>query len=238
MKTLVLYVFHEFNKRVEFFINTALFQDENVDFVFICNNKNIEFQVPEYVKVIKRDNIGFDFGGWSDALLTNELYKNYDNFIFVNSSVIGPFINPIYKDRWTTIYLNRLTQDIKLFGSTINTINAPLTQSHVQSFIFAMNKETLIFLIEKKIFTMNSYCRTIQDAVNTKEILMSRSIIQNGWNIGCLHKYYGGVDFRFIKRKPHQYRKPFLDNMMQHHYMNKIWLKEELVFVKGHLYGI
>jgi lipopolysaccharide biosynthesis protein len=238
MKTLVLYVFHDYIKRVNSFINKALFQDENVDFIFICNNKNIDFVVPAYVKVLKRDNIGFDFGGWSDGLLTNDLYKNYDNFIFANSSIIGPFMNPNYKERWTNIYLNRLTNEIKLFGSTINTINQPLTQSHVQSFIFAMNKETLEFLIKKQIFTMSAYCNTIQDAVFTKEILMSRYILENGWNIGCLHKYYDGVDFRFRKKKPQQYRKPFLDNMMQKHYENKLWIKEGLVFIKGHLYGI
>ena len=42
------------------------------------------------LKGVKRNNIGYDFGGWSNALLTNDLYKNYDNFIFANSSVIGP----------------------------------------------------------------------------------------------------------------------------------------------------
>jgi hypothetical protein len=41
-KTLVLYVFHIYNDRVQHFIDNAIFYDENVDFTFKINNqKNI-----------------------------------------------------------------------------------------------------------------------------------------------------------------------------------------------------
>ena len=105
-KLLVLYVFHIYNERVDFFIKNSIFKDDNVDFIIICNNKNFKFEIPYYVKVLHRDNIGFDFGGWSDALLINNVYKNYDNFIFVNSSVIGPYIPSTFKGKWTDIYIN------------------------------------------------------------------------------------------------------------------------------------
>ena len=237
MKTLVLYVFHEYNKRVNYFINNALFQDEAVDFIFICNNKNINFVVPVDVKVLKRDNIGFDFGGWSDALLTNKLYKNYDNFIFANSSIMGPFINDDYQGKWIDFYLDKLKDDVKLVGSTINTCitkyKTPKNMAHVQSYIFAMNFQTLEYLIDKNIFTMNSYCKTLKEAIKTKEIRMSQCIIKNGWNIGCLHKYYNDVDFRFKIKQPHEYKLPFLDDIMYPQYKDKLWIKEGLVFIKG-----
>ena len=233
MKTLVLYVFHEYNKRVNYFINNALFRDDQVDFIFICNNRETNFVVPEYVKVIKRDNIGYDFGGWSDALLTNDLYKSYDKFIFANSSIIGPFVKPDYKGKWTDLYLDRLTDEIKLFGSTINTCTKPLSHSHVQSYIFAMELNTLDFLIDKKIFTMDEYCKTLQEAIDKKEILMSRHIIENGWNIGCFHKYYDNVDFTFKIKKPTEYSLPFLDDIMYPRYKDKLWIKDGLVFIKG-----
>ena len=38
MKVLVLYVYHEYNERVEYFFNNAIFQDPDVDFVIITNN--------------------------------------------------------------------------------------------------------------------------------------------------------------------------------------------------------
>ena len=155
MKTLVLYVFHVFNDRVLSFINKAIFQDENTDFIVICNDKAINFKVPAYVKTLKRDNIGFDFGGWTDALHTDDLYKAYDNFIFVNSSVVGPFLPAYFTGKWTDIYLAGLKDNVKLFGSTINTCSQyadPMNFRHVQSYIFAMNRQTLDFLISANIF--------------------------------------------------------------------------------------
>ena len=85
--------------------------------------------------------------------LYHNLYENYDKFIFVNSSVIGPFIPSYYKGKWTDIYLNSLKDNVKLFGSTINTCGNPLHLSHVQSYIFAMDKHTLQYLIDVEIFS-------------------------------------------------------------------------------------
>ena len=148
-KTLVLFVFHIYNNRVKQFINNALFEKDDTDFVIICNSRTIEFECPPYVKKHIRDNIGYDFGGWSDAILENDLYDNYDNFIFVNSSVIGPFLKEGFSGKWTDVYINGL-QNCRLFGSTINTIKYPMLNAHIQSYIFAMNKETLQFLINSK----------------------------------------------------------------------------------------
>ena len=97
------------------FIEKCIFYDENVDFIIISNNKDNKFETPDYVKTLFRENIGYDFGGWSDALLAGDLYEKYDNFIFVNSSVIGPFIPSYYKNNWTDIYINGLQNNVKLF---------------------------------------------------------------------------------------------------------------------------
>jgi hypothetical protein len=227
------------NSRVKMFIDNAIFQDDNVTFIIICNNLNIDVDVPNYVKVIKRENIGFDFGGWSDAILTDELYKQYDYFIFANSSIIGPFMeNNKQNLKWTDFYINGLVGDIKLFGSTINncdTTNAfcPMTKSHVQSYIFCLNKETLEYLIKCEIFSKTNYAKTYMDAIYLKEILMSRKVIENNWNIGCLHKHYNGVDFRFKAKRPEQYNLLFLNDIMHLKYNGLIWNANELIFIKG-----
>jgi len=245
MKTLVLYVLHEYNSRVQTFFHDCIFKDDNIDFLVICNNKKIFLPELDYVKVIKRDNIGYDFGGWSEGLLTNDLYKNYDNFIFVNSSVSGPFLPSYYKGKWTDVYLDGLKNNIKLFGSTINIPKTQLLEylynikmqeehrllfAHLQSYIFAMNKETLDFLIEKEIFSLTNIAKEFHDAVKEKEIKMSRVIIENGWNIGCLHQLYKDVDFTF--KMPNQ-NIQIVDDVMYPHYLNNLWTLYELVFVKG-----
>ena len=229
MKTLVLYVFHIMNDRVKQFINNCIFYDENIDFIIISNDKNNIIEIPNYVKTLYRDNIGYDFGGWSDALLTDKIYENYDHFIFVNSSVIGPFLPLYYKGKWTDVYIDGL-QNSKLFGSTINTCMNPLNYSHVQSYIFSMNKETLEHLIHCEIFSMTNYAKTFDEAIWNKEVLMSRKVIEKGWNIASLLKQYKNVDFTFkTENQPFEY----FDDMMFDRYRNKYWNEFELVFIKG-----
>lgn len=234
-KILVLYVFHEINERVEQFFNKCIFKDDNVDFIVISNGYKENLNLPSYVKIIRRNNLGFDFGGWSEAILRDELYKNYEYFIFLNSSVTGMFIPDYYKDRWTSIFINGLNEDnnVKLFGITINTERDPLFLSHVQSYLFCMNKSTLNFLIDRKIFTLNYNTTNKDECIQQKEILMSRHIIDNGWNIGALCNYYKGVDFTFREKKPHEYNKKFLSDLMFSKYRNVIWNEYQLVFLKG-----
>lgn len=239
-KTLVLYVFHIYNERVNYFINNCIFYDENIDFIIISNDKSNSFTFPNYVKTLFRDNIGYDFGGWSEALLTNNLYQNYDKFIFVNSSVIGPFIVSYYNDKWTNIYINGLQNNIKLFGSTINTINDPLNKSHVQSYIFSMDKITLQYLIDCEIFSINNYAQSFYSAIWDKEVLMSRKIIENNWNIGCLLPYYKNIDFTFKSKKPEEYNISFLflNDIMCESCRNTLWNEYQLVFIKGNRFNI
>jgi hypothetical protein len=236
-KLLVLYVFHEYNANVEYFIKNAIYYDENVDFIMIANNKNVKYECPNYVKRLYRDNIGYDFGGWSEGIIKDDLYKNYEYFIFVNSSVIGPIL-PLYNiKKWTDIYLEGLNEDVKLFGSAINTcvmnkfvkINTNReVNPHVQSFVFSMNKETVEFLIQKEIFSLtNIYSDYILTILN-KEIHMSYLILQNNWNIGCLIPYYKNVDFR----KTSNFDKEYLDDIIFDKYYNIIWNEYDIVFIK------
>lgn len=235
-KLLVLYLFHIYNDRVKYFINNCIYNDENVDFIIISNDKNNTFEIPDKynnVKTLFRDNIGYDFGGWSDALLINDLYKSYDKFIFVNSSALGPFLPVNFKGKWTDYYINGLTGNVKLFGSIINTLKDPIKLAHVQTFIFSMDKDTLEYLIECEIFSMNNYATTFHDAIWQKEVLMSRKIIENGWNIGSLFQGYKDVDFTFKNKTPEEYYIIFMDDLMFPQFRNLFWTDSELVFIKG-----
>jgi hypothetical protein len=241
MKTLVLYVFHVYNSRVQYFFKNAIFSSNEVDFLIICNSLDVcdsVFPSGENIKVLKRENYGYDFGGWSYGLLKDNLYKDYTHFIFVNSSVIGPFLPKYYKGNWTDVYLDGLKDGIRLFGSTINCAEEGVLNvvknSHVQSYIFSMDLECLQMLIEEGIFTLSeNESVSFLDTVLNKEIGMSRKVLKHGWNIGCLYTYYDGVDFTFRVKRPEEYNKTFLGDIMQHHYYNNWWTLYELVFVKG-----
>ena len=233
--TLVLYVFHKYNERVEYFIKNALFQDSNVDFVFMCNDPtfDISSKVPSYVTTFNRKNKGFDFGAWSDLLIKYKYaYKHYNTYIFVNSSVKGPFMNNYIGEKWTDILKNGLSDDIQLYGITINTCNDPLNKSHVQSYLFSMKQDMVHKLIEDGLFS-EIYVDTFNEAINDKEIKMSRLVLNRGGNLGCVHTYYKNVDWRFNKKQPHEYNIKFLDDIMYPKFHNKLWTCDELIFIKG-----
>ena len=59
---------------------------------------------------------------------------------------------------------------------------------------------------------------------------MSKKILENGWNIGSLLMYYKDVDFR---KTTENYNMKFLDDIMYPPFMNTLWNKYELVFIKG-----
>ena len=225
MRTLVVYVLHEYTELVSRFIDRAVFKDANVDFVFISNNQ-LDLKVPDYVKVVYRENKGHDFGAWSEGLLNRS--QDYDYYICVNSTADGPY----YKGDWTKIYTKPLTNDLRLFGSTINCCTGPWCKQfpywsgpHVQTYIFSMTHETMIYL-SSSIFSLTEYTSDKIQTVFEKEIGMSKKILDKGWNIGCLLPRYRNVDFRSTNYN-------WLDDLMYPYFENLYWKRTDLVFIKG-----
>ena len=182
--------------------------------------------------MITRPNLGYDFGAWSEAVLKDENYKRYDYYLFANSSIYGPYSR--HKD-WVLAFTSELKGDIKLVGSTINTIRK-FDMVHVQSYIYAMERDTLKYLIECEIFSLTNQAKTFNDAIWQKEVLMSRKIISNNWNIKDLSKLYEGIDFRnkiaFLKKK-----KDMKGDIMSPEY-EYLWKKEDVIFIKGNRFSI
>ena len=267
MKLLVIYTFSQPSKNVEYFIEHAIFQDKNIDFLVVVNSLDtLPYILPAYVKVVHRENTGYDFGAWNYGLFLEENYTKYHYYLFANESAVGPFLpnNPIF-NKWTDYYVNGLKPTIKLFGSTISNVgvDTPIDASqyaHVQSYIFCMGKNTLKLLIEKKLFDPSgNEMDTLIDTFWKKEMKMSRIIIRNGQNIGCLLPYYKDVNFVNIEKNKNI---TFLGDVMAPEYLyqqsselgstsgtsdsnltgnlveefngiNQLWKPEDVIFMKG-----
>lgn len=207
-KILVLYATHQFNASTKYFLEKGIFEDNDIHFYVIFNNSYQDLELPSYVHYMKRNNFGYDFGGWSDALLTNDFYKNYDKFVFLNSSVMGPFLPSYCKKsfKWPLAFTDPLSETLRLQGISINVIHDPLNP-HVQSFVFSMNKETLEYLIKKNLFTQKEYPLTYSDAIQ-REIKMSKLILEHPsgtWNIASILK----------DQENHDWHKPLLKGTYQ-----------------------
>jgi hypothetical protein len=134
-----------------------------------------------------------------------------------------------------------LKDNVKLFGSTINSNHLNTSKeedpsmlgAHVQSYIFSMNITTLDYLIHHGIFSNTKYVETFLEAITLKEILMSRLIIANGWNIGSFLKIYHGVDFTFRDKTASDYNQEFYGDIMVEWGRQSLWDKYDLVFIKG-----
>lgn len=236
-KTLVLYVFHEITCLVNNFINHAIYESEQIEWLFIGNGCTRPPNLPSFVTFLHRENKGHDFGGWSDAILQHNRRNIYDYYLFANSTIEGPFLEKDEKRQWVEIYLSGLSNNLWLFGSTVNTMQNqkgrpdPYNRiAHVQSYIFIISRSTLALFINEGLFQIEIKKMSKREMINKKEIGMSEIVLNNGGNIGCLVKKFKGVDFREPLLK-FEWMKT--SDIMFPKYTPSIWKKTEIIFIKG-----
>ena len=150
-RVLVIYVWADIDIQslgnLQFFIRHGVHSSQPADYYFILqkvNKKPVNEStlplLPPNAHYIQHENECYDFGtfGWflSQNITNTTLYKY---FIFMNSSVRGPFFPPYFPDDlmwWFTIFTRRLTDEVKLVGSTISCQINP----HVQSYVLVTDR--------------------------------------------------------------------------------------------------
>lgn len=215
---LVIYAYYEkdgmYRDNLCFFLKQGLCDE--CDYIFVLNGK-CSVYIPDRpnIRVLKRDNTHYDFGAWHYALLhptTN--IKNYEYFLFLNTSVRGPFLARYVKTKWHEAFTDLLVGDVKLVGTTINILNNPTSEhsqlfekmsglprphTHVQSQFFAMDCECLQFLLYNTDLFSNYDYNGMTEFIARKEIMMSQLVIKNGWNITAILPEYQDINFRQLK---------------------------------------
>lgn len=233
--TLVVYACHQRTETLDLFLQHGVFEHVSVDFVVVCNNPDLNLEVPPYVTVLNRENKGYDFGAWAYGLLTNDRYKKYSSFICINTSCMGPFVPRWSPLNWVEIFLSELRDNVHLVGPTINCIRNAKHSAHVQSYAFAMTRPALDLLIDRKVFSLTTVFPNKIAAVNDGEVRMSREIISNGWNIAALVYYPREIDWTFKDKNPEDYR-PFMflgDVTFPGHFLRETTHPYECIFVKS-----
>ncbi len=185
-KVLILYAhYKDVNNNFKFFLKNGITNNPNHEFVVIHhidsdNEPELE-TLGKNIKVIRKKNIGFDFGAWGHYIHSIP-YNNYDYFIFINTSVRGPFIprwcsKKMYN--WVDLMISNLDDKIKLVGSTINYAFNP----HVQSMAWATDKIGLKLLIDNQILVPNLELTNIRLVIINHEVKMSKVILDSGYDI-------------------------------------------------------
>jgi len=207
-RVLIIYVYartHVLSEdNLKLFIRTSVSNIHDADYYFILQQfDNITIDettlpmLPYNAHYIQHENECYDTGivGWflSQGIVNKNKYRY---FIFLNSSVRGPFIVSYYDSlTWYTIFTRRLNDHVKLVGCTISCQVA----AHVQSYLWALDLKGLNLLLDSG--TVFSCHKSMHDAINKAEIDASQIILKSGFGIDSLMKKYQNIDFREEKNK-------------------------------------
>lgn len=139
-----------------------------------------------------------------EVLRQDDLWKRYRRFITMNASVRGPFL-PVYSSScWTDVFLDRITDKIKLVGTTLNCQPSP----HVQSMIWATDNIGMSILLNPDLARsvgIADYWGTEEDPVGLSfcpetmiqavhsEIGSTRLIEAQGYEVDVLMTAYAGA---------------------------------------------
>ena len=144
------------------------------------------------------ENEGMDFAAHNvtiEYLRKTNQYRRYKYFIFLNSSVRGPFY-PSYMPegwQWTMAYTQRFIGDVRLVSSSIvclPPVDAGGYGPKVESWAFAIDQEGLDLVTEAGVFSLH-VCKLCNDGVVVKgEYGLSNVLLGKGHNIATLMSKY------------------------------------------------
>lgn len=206
-----------YRENFKYFLKNVV-EKEDMDFYIIVNGDcSVSLPKKKNVKIIRRKNIGFDFGAYSHCI-THHLHRQYDYYIFMNSSVRGPI--PPNTD-WRNKFKSLFKKDVRLVGVSINMLEREdlirngnvwaydATQgksmlTHVQSMFFILDRKGFLYLRDEKKFFSDekelNQSTDIWEIIIKKEIGLSQAILDNKWNINCILSKYKDKDYRKLDR--------------------------------------
>ena len=248
-KCVCIYAYYEkdekYKENLRYFLNNGIL--DNIDYYIVING-SCTVTIPERSNliVINRENKGYDFGAWNFCI-NNFINKKYDYYIFLNTSVRGPYLNDNDTD-WVKEFLKLFNnKDVKLVGTTINIYSnvggyfdrtklmnlsnhgGPYT--HVQSMFFILDDESFNYL--KKLDFFKQDFDNFKDLIENKEIGMSQLILKNNWNINCILPKYQNYDYRIVKQN---FNPTGEDPCMRGSYFGKSIDPYEVIFFKNNRY--
>jgi hypothetical protein len=206
-------VYHYFEKDLTYKNNLVYFLSvgilEDVDyFVMISGDCTVALPDRPNVTYIKTENWNNDFGGYIKFFQVAPIDK-YEFFVFINSSVRGPFL-PNYTDfRWVNAFTDRLEGDVHLVGASINILPESATHTrrfaaiygyappfiHAQTTAYALSATAVRYLLAIGFYKVES-ALTKKEVIVHYELRLSQEIIRHGWNLGSFLPGYEGLNYR------------------------------------------
>ncbi len=182
--------------------------------IFITNSNLAEDSlklIEKYVdKVIKRENIGFDFGAWKDGL--NEFgYNNlesYNQLYLINNSCYGPIYD------LNTVICDMEEEKTDFWGITFfpyssdgSYINRDHIDEHTQTYFMAYNKNVFLSESFKKYWDEMKELKEFKDAIAEGETKLTHYLKENGFSYSVYIKE-SELLMRYLNNYSLLYEKP------------------------------
>ena len=246
-KTLVIYHYYEkdsvYRDNLLHFLTFGY--SEDIDYIIVISgNHTLDLPSAQNIQYMYTENLGNDFGGYCRVINNTLDINKYEFFIFINSSVRGPFLMARDNKAWTNYFIDQLQEDVGMVGSTINIL--PISSacsisyidkfgktnnlSHVQSTSYLLPKKSLAYLIKEGFFDSDPI-HDKEAAIRDYEVRLSQLIKQNGWNLKCLLPEYNLIDYR----SPHVDINPTSDHgdpCFKDAYFGRTIHPHEIIFIK------
>jgi hypothetical protein len=187
-------------------MNVEVKYRENIDYIIVINGNECPVEIidpnkeyPSNVHIIRRDNVGYDFGGHYSAIkYINNKNINYDYYFFINSGMLGPVLtDTVWQSEihWSNTFINKITNDVKLVGTTITCPRNRYGEGpQIESFFFVTDEIGLNIILDKGTIICNH--KTKESAIFNGEYKMALAIINSGYNIDCMLTPYSNIDWR------------------------------------------
>ena len=218
MKIATIYHYYELNETYKdnfiYFLNTSLF-DEIEYFFYISSSCSVELPNLTNVQYTYIENKNNDFGAVVE-FSRDKRSLSFDAYIFINSSVRGPFMPSYCSSNWHEIFTLRMSNNIAMVGSSINLLPEGSLISnyfkerfsfdppyiHVQTTAYALSSYGYCLLLKEKFFDVNENLKK-NDVISRYEILLSQILLNNNFSIASIlptHEEFSvskrGVNFK------------------------------------------
>lgn len=245
----LFYAYYEKNDKYknnfEYFLNNGGILDEIDYYITINGDCTVDIPKRDNIIVFKRENKGYDFGAFSYAI--KKITKEYDYYFFMNTSVCGPYLDNKHQDKkWYKYFLELFyDKDVKVVGTSINIFlgdkiegyvlkdiyGDKVSFSHVMSMFFCLDHEYFTYLKNINFFNEDecNNAKNLNYIIVYKEIGLSQTAINNGWNINSILSKYKNHDYRTLQNLEGNQGDPYMPGT----YFGETIDKYDVIFFKN-----
>ena len=214
----VLVIYHYYEKDQSYIDNFCHFlrfgYDSDLSYlIIVAGEHTINFPTLDNIQYLFTENKNFDYGGYCEAVSTLSIWPKYDFYLFVNSSVRGPFTPAYCNQKWTDLFIDQLSADIGIVGTAISITPSQHSIAkmyhekygklernhqflgHVQTTCYVLSRQILEQLIKAGFYEVNEALNK-DETVRDYEIRLSQLILDMGLNLRCILPEYNQVDYR------------------------------------------